>query len=278
MVSIVMPVYNAEKYISEAIDSVLKQTYKNFEFIIVDDGSSDQSLEIIHSFTDERIKLIQKEHDYINSLNTAISYSIGKYIARMDADDVMMPNKIEIQYSYMENHPEIDVCGTFVYFWHKYGMHEYTYPEKHNDIALSMILKNSICHPSVLLRRKSLEKSVNLNCLYNQKYIYAEDYRLWCNLIMEGLKFSILPEFLLKYRISGNQVTKTKKYHMKQSATLVQVDYLYFMASKFLEENPEYFEIIDKYIELFNKKKLDFMSLQHIITGILRRENSISNK
>lgn len=273
-----MPVYNAGKYIFESINSVLKQSFGDLEFIIVDDGSTDQTIDIINCFSDDRIKLIKKDHDYIASLNLGIRSSTGKYIARMDADDIMMPDKIEIQYNYMEANPEIDVCGTFVYFYAGNQLREYTYFEKHDDIILSMILKCSICHPSVMMRRSSLEEKADINCLYDSEYIYAEDYKLWIELIKKGFVFSILPEFLLKYRISADQVTCTKNEKMKQKASLVQMDYLYYMASQFIDENPDYFEIIDKFIDLFNKKEISFMNLRHVITGILRNHKIGSEK
>lgn len=110
-ISVCMPMYNAAKYLRECIDSVLAQTYEDFEFLIVDDGSTDDSVEIALSYHDSRIKLIRNNHDYIGSLNLLLDEARGKYIARMDADDVMIPERLQVQYNYMEFHPSIDLVA-----------------------------------------------------------------------------------------------------------------------------------------------------------------------
>lgn len=99
-VSVCMSMYNASKYLRECIDSVLAQTFTDFEFLIVDDGSTDDSVEIVQSYHDSRIRLIENKHDYIGSLNILLDEARGKYIARMDADDVMMPERLKIQFEY----------------------------------------------------------------------------------------------------------------------------------------------------------------------------------
>ena len=111
-ISIVMPAYNAEKYIKEAIDSIIGQSFSNFECIIIDDGSTDSTRDIIRSYNDERIVLLEKKHDYIASLNRGMNAPKGKYLARMDADDIMHPDRLKIQYAVMEAEPSITVCGT----------------------------------------------------------------------------------------------------------------------------------------------------------------------
>ena len=108
-----MPVYNGEKYLQEAIESILNQTFKDFEFIIINDGSTDKTLEIIKSFTDPRIKLITQENrGIIYSLNKGITESRGKYIARMDADDISLPERLEKEYRFLEQNPNYGIVGT----------------------------------------------------------------------------------------------------------------------------------------------------------------------
>ena len=115
LVSVVLSVYNAEKHIVEAIESILTQSYKNFEFIIIDDGSTDGSLEIIKSYDDERIILISRENKgLIASLNEGIEQAKGKYIARMDADDISLSSRFEEQVTFMEMHEEVGICGTTI--------------------------------------------------------------------------------------------------------------------------------------------------------------------
>lgn len=108
-----MIVYNAEHFIKDSIDSVLLQTFIDFEFIIIDDGSTDNTLEIITSYKDNRLKLFSKGHNYIESLNFGLKQCSGKYIARMDADDIMHPNRLEIQYNLMESFPSVTICSSF---------------------------------------------------------------------------------------------------------------------------------------------------------------------
>lgn len=108
-VSIYMPMYNASRYLRECIDSVLAQTFTDFEFLIADDGSTDNSVKIVESYSDPRIRLIKREHDYIATLNTLISEAKGKYIAKMDADDIMTPNRISDQFSFMESNTDVDI-------------------------------------------------------------------------------------------------------------------------------------------------------------------------
>lgn len=109
-----MPAYNAEKYVAEAIESVLKQSFGDFEFIIVDDGSTDETLSIIRSYQDARIKLILSSHDFIASLNTGLNTVTSKYTARMDADDRMHIDRLKIQYSRLEESPQITVCSSWM--------------------------------------------------------------------------------------------------------------------------------------------------------------------
>lgn len=111
MVSVCMPIYNAAPFLRMCIDSILSQSFDDFELIIVDDGSTDESVDIVLTYTDCRIKLIRNRHNYIESLNRSIAEAVGKYIARMDSDDVMPIDRLKTQYAFMEGHPEIDVLS-----------------------------------------------------------------------------------------------------------------------------------------------------------------------
>lgn len=110
-ISICIPMYNAARFIKDCIDSVLSQSFQDLELLVVDDGSTDNSCDIVNSVRDNRIRLIRNQHDYVGSLNKLLDEAKGKYIARMDADDVMYPNRLAIQYEYMENHPDVDFIG-----------------------------------------------------------------------------------------------------------------------------------------------------------------------
>ena len=113
-ISVVMSVYNAKETVAHAVESVLSQTFRNFEFIIVDDGSSDETSKILHSFSDDRIKILKNNHNYIDSLNIGMSHAKGRFIARMDADDYMHPDRLRFQVNFMKTHTDIDICGTWM--------------------------------------------------------------------------------------------------------------------------------------------------------------------
>lgn len=206
-ISIVMPVFNAENYLHESIGSILSQTFTDFELIIIDDGSTDSSRDIVKSYPDNRIILIENPHNFIRSLNSGINVSRGKYIARMDADDCMLPHRLEIQYQYMEDNPDIDICGTWMETFGDRSQIVKT-SVKHDDIALHLLKGNSLCHPTVIMRKDALRRCKSYPNLYQLKYIYAEDYKLWVDLIKNGLKFANTPEVLLQYRISQKQASR----------------------------------------------------------------------
>lgn len=205
-VSVYMPVYNSEKYLKESIQSVLSQTFENYEFIIIDDGSTDNSIQIIKSFKDKRIKLVRNTHDFIDSLNLGLKLSGSKYIARMDADDIMMPARLEVQYKFMEENQHIDVCSS----WHKcFGDRNSVYATNrvnHDEIIESMIFCNPISNPTTMFRKSIIDKN---NIRFNHQFAYAEDYKFWVD-VSKVARFEIIPEILLKYRISENQLTTQK--------------------------------------------------------------------
>lgn len=206
LVSIIMSVYNTEEeQLRVAIDSILTQTYKNFEFIIVDDGSVYNVHETINSFQDRRINFIKNEKNIglPASLNRAISFSRGKYIARMDSDDISLHSRIERQVKYLEKHDEVGVLGTNAkLFGTKTGA--FRMPIRHEEIKTELLINSSMIHPSVMMR-----KSVIGDSPYDPNDKKAEDYKLWTKLIWET-KFENLNEFLFLYRFHENQKSKVK--------------------------------------------------------------------
>jgi len=217
-VSVCMPCYNASKYINECIDSVLNQTFTDFEFVIVDDGSTDKTVQIIKTYSDSRIRLIENEHDFIESLNTSIRMAEGKYIARMDADDMMMPDRLLIQYNYMEHHPHIDLLGGgFERFGSGQGF--YRPPVHTNCITMDEMLEHDIiAHPTVMIRKDVFSK---IPVLYEDNYRYAEDYKLWMTMLAHGLQLDNLPDILIKYRVSHTQ--NSVKHNKVQSKTAEKI-------------------------------------------------------
>jgi len=206
--SVLMPVYNAERFLREAIDSILGQTYFNFEFLILNDGSTDSSSAIIDSYTDPRIKVVHapKNQGLVRTLNKGIDQCSGRYIVRMDADDISAPDRLEKQYRFMEENPDIGVCGTSFWILNPDGTHRlHEHPVSHKDIVFSFFSKGCVIgHPTVILRKSVLLES---QLRYDTRFELAEDYALWSRLA-RVTKFANLAEPLLSYRLHENQITK----------------------------------------------------------------------
>lgn len=221
-ISVLMPVYNGEAFIKEAIDSILSQTWKDFECIIIDDGSTDTTGSIIKSYDDPRIKLLHNNHNYIESLNIGLKAAQGKYIARMDADDIMYPERLTSQYDLMEKNQNITVCGSwFTCFGINHGKTRIPAGDIDNPLAL-LLSGNILAHPTAMLRNSFLKK----HNLHYENYPYAEDYKLWSEIAKAGGKFYIIPEYLLKYRSHASQVTKTKYIESYQTSINIKNEIL----------------------------------------------------
>lgn len=201
-ISIVLPVYNGEKNLREAIQSILDQSYKYFELIVINDGSTDDSLRIIESFDDPRIRVFTKLNSgLVDSLNMGISLSHGNWIARMDADDICSKDRLEEQIKYIDY--DIAVIGTQVYFIDSQGnvVKESAFPASHDDIVKSMLkLENCIAHPSTLIN-KSFLLSVGS---YNPFMEVAEDYDLWLKLSKLGKIINVNKKLLFLRKHEGN--------------------------------------------------------------------------
>ena len=271
VISIVMPVYNANPdYLRESIESIINQTFRDFELLIIDDGSTEtQGIDCIQACRDSRIRLIHNPHDFVDSLNKGIAESKGKYIARMDADDIMLPHRLQTQYEFMETHPEIDVCGSWM---ETVGLHNEIVKLQgaHDDIAKSLLLGNSMAHPTVLLRKSSVcRDGTNL---YPKGYDCAEDYKLWTDLAVKGLRFANIQEVLLKYRISDQQVTKIRQKEMQQSAYRIQMEYAEQLMQKMTNEEERFFELFELLIRLHNEGVIKGKQMLSVIYQLYSRE------
>jgi glycosyltransferase involved in cell wall biosynthesis len=233
-VSVILPVYNCEQYIYETVLSVLKQTFTDFELLIVDDCSTDKSVSIIREFNDSRINLIikQKNTGYTDSLNYAVSIAKGKYIARMDGDDICLPTRFEKQVAFLEKNTDVILCGTAIQFIGFYnGIKQY--PLKHEDIKIKLCFVTPFCHPSVMGK-----KEVFLQFPYDKNFEPAEDIHLWSRIVKMG-KLENLDEILLNYRTHEMQVSVSKKEIQNQKALSIRKEYLknFFWEQKFSEED-----------------------------------------
>lgn len=206
-ISVLLPVYNCEKYIAEAVQSILNQTYTHFELLIIDDCSTDTTLQICKSFQDERIVLIEKEKNsgITKSLNYGISIAKGKYIARMDGDDISLPERFEKQVAFLEANEDVVLCGTQyqIIGTNKIRKH----PIEHDEIKVKLISGCYIAHPTVMFNKNFF---VDNNLNYNPEMEPAEDYDLWSRLVFVG-RLANLDEVLLYYRVHTNQTSNVHK-------------------------------------------------------------------
>jgi len=204
-----MSVYNGAKFLAQAIDSILAQTFTDFEFIIIDDASSDDSLHIINSYKDSRIVLLQntKNIGLTKSLNIGIAKAKGKYIARMDADDISMPKRLEKQFGFMEEHPEFAFCGTRAKTINDVGkeISFFKPPTDSSKILALLLFKNCLYHSSLIIRTKKLLQVLG----YNETYKYAQDYKLYLELFKNKCYGTNLKEQLLVYRVLDSNISHT---------------------------------------------------------------------
>lgn len=221
IISVILPVYNAEKYLDEAIQSILDQTFKDFEFIIINDGSTDGSLSIIEKYQniDERIILITRENKgLIASLNEGISISKGQYIARMDADDISLPERFAKQVAFMEKNPNIGVCGSWVeVFGENRKTTTWKLPVNNDELKTRLLFSVPVAHPSVIIRKKVIDE---YDLRYNDNYKDAEDYKFWLD-FSKHTEFANLPIVLFCYRYLETSVSRVadrnkveQRYHI----------------------------------------------------------------
>lgn len=209
LVSVVLPCYNAERYLAEAVVSIIDQTYKHLEIIIIDDCSVDRSPEILQSFAakDNRISLYRNDTNIklVATLNKGCRLAKGKYIVRMDADDVATPDRIEKQVRYMEAHPEIGISGTGILQFGQGEKEAVMYHPEANDILQAKLFTSTIFfHPTVIIRRSLIQDTA---LSYNNEYYRAEDWALWVEMA-HRTKVGNLKDALLKYRIVPESETR----------------------------------------------------------------------
>ncbi|HIP35303.1 MAG TPA: glycosyltransferase [Crocinitomix sp.] len=250
--SVILPVYNSEKYVYKAIESVLKQTFTNFELLVINDGSTDKSAQIIASFKDDRISIINNETNIglTKTLNKGLDKARGKYIARMDADDICLPTRFEKQIEYLDNNPDIDVLGTaFEIFGNE---NQTVYPPINSiEINLELYFNNIMCHPSIMLRKNSIN-----DLKYDDKYLHNEDWAFWLKCIQNGLKFSNLNTVLLKYRVQGQNISQQHKHTAFKRTTLIYKNFLPYVFNTITDEQLELHYQLSKGVIDINQLKI----------------------
>ncbi len=200
-ISVVMSVYNGEVYLAEAIESILVQTYRDFEFIIIDDGSTDNSSNIIRSYDDPRIRFFQQKNAGLAaSLNKGITLARGKYIARMDADDVSLPDRLKKQLKWLKM-SSADVCGGWIKLFGGGTWRTRRYFESDDAIKLQLCFRTSFAHPTILMKTDLARKIP-----YDEKVRRGQDYDLWVRFALAGAQMTNIQEKVLNYRVHKQQV------------------------------------------------------------------------
>ena len=220
-VSVVLPVFNCEKYIGAAIESIVTQTYRDFELVIVNDGSTDNTESIVRKFSDPRIiyQKNEKNSGLIYTLNKAIETSKGKYIARMDSDDISLPDRLQQQCEFLEQHPDVGIVATTIINIddndRQLGAWELDRKTvSHSTIRKAMLRENCISHPSVMGKAELFHRFP-----YQEQQKNVEDYDLWLRLLANNIQFAKIANPLLLYRIHEASVTsvvlKNKNFFFK---------------------------------------------------------------
>jgi glycosyltransferase involved in cell wall biosynthesis len=236
-VAVLMPVYNGEKYLHESIESILNQSLQDFEFLIINDKSSDESVNIIKSYNDLRIRLVNNEANLGvgASLNKGLDLARGKYIARMDCDDISYPDRLLKQVEFMDENPDVGICGTD---YQALGMRSgrCRCPTNRDEIKCWLLFNSPLAHPSVMLRKDFIKKT---GLKYNPDYSYAEDYEFWWR-ASQHFPLANIGEILIYYRFHPYQLTQKHKIKNENTAARVRKDQLNALGIK---PNEEEFDI-----------------------------------
>ena len=259
-----MPAYNAGRYVGEAIQSILDQTFPDFELIIINDGSTDNTQDIIQSFRDHRLKILNNSANFGNypSRNKGLRVAGGKYICVMDADDVALKQRLEKQYLYMEKHPETGLAGSGFRY---YGTEQNIFRENNYERIKVLLLRN-ICfmHPTLIIRSDFLRK---FNLQYNEKYYYASDYDF---LVRAARVFPVtnIPEVLLNYRIHNNQISAKNSQEQHKYVIEIIIEQLGFIGIRPNETEVSLHTdlITGKYVG-YNKKQLLYAWIDKILSS-----------
>ena len=222
LISVIMPAYNSEKYISQAIDSVLGQTCGDFEFLICDDASDDKTYDIVSHYTDSRIRGYSNQENLgvTQTLNDLIQKSSGRYIARMDADDCCRSDRFVKQLDFLKINCDIGVCGSWFYSIRDGSKNLVQTPEDNDSIRFQMLFDCPFCHPSIMFR-SAIAKDKNL--YYDEYYTHVEDYEYWVRLSYAGIRLANIAEPLIDYRLHGGSVGSTHSIAQQACAKKVRL-------------------------------------------------------
>ena len=241
-ISVIMSVYNGEDYIAEAIDSVLLQTFRDFELIIINDCSTDGTGEILERYAsaDDRVKVHTNEVNLRlpSSLNKAISLSKGKYIARMDADDICLPDRFEKQYAFMEENPGVSLSSCRFMTLKNGVISSGGCGGKTDNESIKglLLVTNPILHPGIIAKADVIRE-----LLYDKNFTCTEDMELWTRFVMSNHSIKIMPEYLMIYRLHDKQITETTRARQHSEVVAIQKRYFATMLEAMDSEKEEFY-------------------------------------
>ena len=257
-ITVLMPAYNAEKYIGEAISSILNQTFTDFEFLIINDGSTDETEIEIRKYKDDRIKLVNNSNNLglITALNKGLELAKGKYIARMDADDISLPERLILQFEFMENNNSVVACGAWTRMFGG-SRPRYFNLNKNNseETQAMMFIDPPLSHPTSIIRKSALREN---NIQYDTRYLHCEDYKLWFDLSKIG-KLANIHKILLRYRLSSEQTHCVYADAVANSTKILRREIItdYFSQTKLHEKLPAI--ITREYLDYFRKNRVNLL-------------------
>ena len=277
LISVLMPVFNGKEYLADSINSILKQTYSNFELIIINDGSKDNSEDIIKIFTDTRIKYYyQTNHGLAQTLNYAISLAKGIYLARMDQDDISMPERFEQQVSFLEKYPDYAIVGTWADIWvdNEPSKRCHKHPSESYILKFHLLFDNPFVHSSMMIRKSTIDE-VGLYCTdeYRQP---PEDYELWSR-IARVYEVSNIPKVLHIYREAKNSMSRVSNNPFAEKVEKISKENLSWTTKEQIN-NPVVIDIVELTHGNRNDVKITskFKEISNFLLNIIHKYENLS--
>jgi len=213
--TVLIPTYNCGKFIKATLESILSQTYQDYEILIIDDGSTDNTFETLNMFSDQRIIYLKNDKNLgiVKSLNKGVKKARGKFIARMDADDLMVGNRLYDQIAFLKKEPAYGIVGSWYRITDEKGnlLQSLKTQESHDCIKLGLLFRNQFAHPSITMRTELVKQ-----LKYKEDFIYTEDYDLWCRMA-QVTKLANLPSYHLLYRWHSNNTCNKRQNELKRN-------------------------------------------------------------
>ena len=265
LISVALPVYNGEKYLAEAIESILSQSFTNFELIMIDDGSTDDSLQILRKYEqrDPRVRVVARENRGLTTtLNDSIDIARGEWLARMDQDDIALPHRFVRQLAWLKE-TAADISGSWVERFGSSDKRVVRLRQTDEAIKMEMLFCSPFAHPSVMMRTALVKR-----LRYDSAWEKAEDYDLWERAAEAGWKMTNVPEVLLLYRVHSSQISTQASNRQKQQAQLIRRRYWNYMIDK-MQLNRK---LIEENLKLFEATltKVDMDAVEALYIGLLQ--------